>query len=99
MVAPYFIDYENPVVKKFVTRYQLIFKTDPSPLAIEGYDVAMYFLSALKNFGANIRPCLGDFKIPSLQTKFDFHFSGENGSENLHWEIFKYENYKLQKVN
>jgi ABC-type branched-subunit amino acid transport system substrate-binding protein/LysM repeat protein len=99
MVVPYFTDYENTEVKKFVQRYQLIYHADPSPLAFDGYDVAIYFLSALKNYGKNIRPCLDELKIPLLQTQYDYHYSKNNGSENLHWEIYKYENYKLLKAN
>jgi len=99
MVAPYFIDYSNPNVKKFVLRYQQIYKADPSPLAFEGYDIAIYFISALKHFGKNIKSCLGEMSMPLLQTDYIFQYSGENGSENIHWEIYRYDNYKLVKAN
>jgi LysM repeat protein len=99
IMARSFIDYDNPAVKQFVRRYLEIYKTDPELLAFQGFDQACYFLTALKTYGTSFGRCIGELKINSMQTRFDFLHAKDNGYENRHWVIFKYENYKLVKVN
>ena len=47
IMAPYFIDYDNPDVKKFVAKYQEQHQTDPDILAFQGFDITFYFITAL----------------------------------------------------
>ncbi len=93
------IDYDDPDVKKFVRHFQTRYKSDPSRLAFQGFDVSYYFLSALKFYGPHFGHCLGELKINSLQTEFDLVQTKGNGFENRHWMVFRYENYKLVKTN
>ena len=99
MMARSFIDYENPGVKRFISQYQDLYKTDPELLAFQGFDQAFYFLTALNAYGTNISRCIGELKMQSMQTRFDFVQTKGNGFENRNWMIYKYENYKLQIVN
>lgn len=100
MMAPLFVDYGSPEVKKFVGNFASAYKTDPESLAFQGFDTGIYFLSALRNYGSDLQRCIGDFKMKTLQTTFDFNrSSAKHGFENHHWNIFKYENYKLVGVN
>ena len=99
VITPVFIDYDDPDVKKFVSQYQSVYHADPVLLGFQGFDAACYFLSALKKFGTNSSRCLGDLKINSLQTDFEFIRTKGNGFENQHWEIYRYGNYKLIKAN
>jgi len=98
-VAQSFIDYENPDVKKFVRDYQVAYHADPVLLGFQGFDVAFYFLSALGNYGTGFQRCLGDLHINSMQTCFEFRQNKGSGFENQHWMVFKYDNYRLVKVN
>lgn len=93
-----FIDYDNPAVKQFVRHYQEMYKTDPELLAFQGFDQAYYFLSALNAYGTNIGRCIGEFKINSMIGQFDFIQTKDNGFENRHWVIYRYENYKLVSI-
>ncbi len=99
IVARSFIDYENQSVKKFITKYQETYKSDPELLAFQGYDQAYYFLTALTMYGTNIGRCIGELKMNSMQTRFNFIRNKDNGFENRHWVVYKYENYKLVTVN
>jgi len=99
IMSPYFIDYDNPGVKQFVRKFQERFHTDPEPLAFQGFDVAYYFLSALMKYGKNLQDCISGYPFKALQTTFEFTQTKNNGFENQHWEIYKYGNYKLVKVN
>ena len=98
MATSFFIDYTNPDVKKFVQRYQQIYKTDPPQLAFEGFDLAVYFLTALKTYGTSFPGCIRESGMTILGTVFDFEQYDGNGPLNRGWEIFKYENYKLVKA-
>jgi len=99
IVTHFFVDYDDPGVKKFVKRYQQIYKTDPAPMAFEGFDMALYFLSALKTYGKNFPACIHQSRMNLLGTVFDFKQSPGNGSGNEGWVIFKYENYKKVKAD
>ena len=99
MVAASFIDYNDIGVQKFVSGYQSVYQADPELLGFQGFDVAFYFLSALNKYGANFQRCLSDLQLNSMQTHFDFRQSKGNGFENQHWMVYKYENYRLVKVN
>jgi len=99
MLARNFIDYESEPVIQFVRIYQDRYKTDPELLAFQGFDQAFYFLKALQKYGTNIGRCLSDHQINSLETRFDFSQTKGNGFENHTWLIYRYENYKLIKVN
>lgn len=95
--APYFIDYENTDVKKFVLNYQNQYYTDPDVLAFQGFDVAMYFSNALKLYGKNFQRCLPGFTPRSLETHYEFiQSSPKNGYENRNWDVYWYDNFHLR---
>lgn len=96
VVAPYFIDYGDAEVKKFVAKYQDQFKTDPGQLAFQGFDVGYYFCTALLRYGKSFERCLPELQLNSLQNDFHFSSTKGNGFENQHWEIFRYENFFLK---
>jgi hypothetical protein len=98
MLEKSFVDYDDPMVKWFVRSYQAEYKTDPELLAFQGFDQGYYFISALKRYGTNFGRCLREFKIPLLVFRFDFFQSDENGLENSHWRMYRYENYRLMPV-
>jgi len=99
VVASSFIDYHNPLVKGFVRKYQAEYQCDPELLAFQGYDVATCFLTALHRYGKNIQRCLGEMQVNLLESRFDFRQEKGNGFENRHWPVYRYENYRLVKVN
>ncbi|MCX6243993.1 MAG: LysM peptidoglycan-binding domain-containing protein [Bacteroidetes bacterium] len=99
VMAPYFIDYNDPGVKKFVAQFQERYKTDPDPLAFQGFDVTYYFMTALYRYGRSFGHCIPELRMKSLQTDFRFSSSGkENGYENQYWEMYEFDNYRLQRI-
>jgi hypothetical protein len=98
VMAPWFIDYEDPGVKKFVSMYQDIYRTDPEPLAFQGFDITFYFVNALWKYGKSFERCISEFRMNSLQTDFRFSSSKNNGFENQYWEMYEYDNYRLKKI-
>ena len=98
IMAPYFIDYEDTAVKRFVKRFQDQYKTDPEPLAFQGFDVPYYFITALWKYGRSFSRCLPELKMNSLQTDYRFSSTKGNGFENLYWNMYEYDNYRLRRV-
>jgi len=96
IIAPYFIDYGEPQVKKFVATYQDQYKTDPGALAFQGFDVAYYFITALERYGKTFERCLPDLHMTTLENDFEFSATKGNGFVNQHWEIYRYEDYLLK---
>jgi ABC-type branched-subunit amino acid transport system substrate-binding protein len=98
VMAPYFVDYDDPGVKKFVSMYQDRYQTDPDALAFQGFDITFYFVNALWKYGKSFDRCIPDLRMKSLQTDFRFSSSKENGFENQHWEMYEYDNYHLRRI-
>jgi ABC-type branched-subunit amino acid transport system substrate-binding protein/LysM repeat protein len=98
VMAPYFVDYDDPGVKKFVSMFQGLYQTDPDPLAFQGFDVTFYFVTALWKYGRSFERCIPDLRINSLQTDFRFSSSEDNGYENQQWEMYEYDNYRLRRI-
>jgi len=97
--VPSWIDYTDPAVKRIVTLFRDKYKTEPESLAFQGYDVAWYFLNALKHYGAGFNHCLTEISIRPLQTNYKFRRVNGNGWENHHWELFRYDNYTRTPLN
>jgi len=86
-----FPDYNNDFVKHFVRSYRHLYNTEPSPFSMQGYDVAFYFINALKTYGKNFAPCLSNYKPQLTQSEFNFVKADQNsGYENTTTYIIEY---------
>jgi LysM repeat protein/ABC-type branched-subunit amino acid transport system substrate-binding protein len=99
-VAPYFIDYDSSAtVQNFMHKYYTYFKGDPNQYAFAGYDVGLFFLQALNDYGTDFFEKLPDIKGEGVQQKFNFYRSdAESGYENRGVTIVEVADYKLVKV-
>jgi LysM repeat protein len=93
------VDYENPVTRQLARQYQDVFSTDPSDYYFQGFDIAAYYLSNLKNQGPAF--FLNLDKIPGKGLSTDFKFYRPDtytGFENQALSIYKYFDFKLVKT-
>jgi len=97
-VLPWFIDYGNPGIDSFVKLFQNTYKTDPDVIAFQGYDVAWYFLSALREFGPDFQDCLPGFRIRPMLSDYQFFNQRGNGWENRYWGIYRFNHYSIQRL-
>lgn len=101
-VNDYFVDYKSDAAKRFVLRFRGKYLCEPQNYAFEGYDVGMYFLSALMRYGDNMMECLHCHHVPLLHTDYRFYYrnylkSGqEEGKENLYWSIYQYDKNDIE---
>lgn len=97
-LSPYFIDYNKPLVRRFVGQYREIFTTEPTQYSFQGFDVSYYFLSALFVYGSDFRSCISKYPMELTQTYFDFKktASGTSGFMNHGLFVTAYErNYDV----
>ncbi len=71
-IAPYWVDYSHPGTVRFVEEFRKNFHTDPENFGMQGYDVAFYFLNALKNFGKDFNECLPYQQVHLAQGSYSF---------------------------
>ncbi len=94
-----FIDYDEEKVKRFVRKYRSQYKTEPKLYAFLGYDITLYFLRALQEYGVDFDKCLENINNDLLSIKPYFTSKGQkHGFENAHIFIFKYKNYEKVDV-
>ncbi len=100
VVTSTFINYNNPEVKSFIQKFRQNFNTEPLPNhhAFLGYDISLYFMTALKYFGANFDQCLPALKVPLLERDLEFKTTTLGGKENQHWKVLKQENYIYKPI-
>ncbi|HEX2935021.1 MAG TPA: LysM peptidoglycan-binding domain-containing protein [Bacteroidales bacterium] len=76
--TPFFSDYESPVVRSFVNKFQNKFAAPPQDFQKEGfnfaflgYDIGFYFLSEMGSKGKSFENCLPS-NVKPLHMVFDF---------------------------
>jgi|GEM_PF-595384 LysM repeat protein len=90
---PFYINYFDDEVKKFVKNYRLFFKTEPSRLSFLGYDTGIYFLSLIQKYGKDFISCINNNNAQTLSTKLYFEKTGKKGGyENKGLYIIRYDN-------
>jgi ABC-type branched-subunit amino acid transport system substrate-binding protein len=71
-IAPYWTDYEKQSTVTFIEKFKSNFYTEPNNFGMQGYDVAFYFLNALKNYGKDFRDCLPYLQVDLVQGNYHF---------------------------
>lgn len=86
--SPFGIDYQQKHTRDFIRKYRQWFHTEPHAISpyfqssgasssysrygIWGYDVTLYFVSAINRFGSDFDICLGKFQHQEVQFNFEF---------------------------
>lgn len=98
---PWFVDYSQPAVKRFVEEFRNRYKTEPeqTDLAFLGYDLSFYFISSLMNYGKNFTQCLNSNDQKGLSTSFSFWKTENGGYENTAASVYQLKDYRRQVVN
>ncbi|MBN8703948.1 MAG: LysM peptidoglycan-binding domain-containing protein [Bacteroidetes bacterium] len=95
-----FVDASNPQTAEFIARYQNRFLSDPEVYAFQGYDIGMYYLGLLANFGKNISSFIANSTYTGLQSNYKMYkHQEESGVDNQAVFILKQSNYTILRVN
>ena len=68
----YNVDYSDERVRTFVRKYRALYNTEPGNFAFQGYDIAEYFVSALKKYGNDMINGIANYPAEGLQLNFRF---------------------------
>jgi LysM repeat protein len=96
-VNDFFVDYRSDAAKRFVFRFRNRYLCEPQKYAFEGYDIGMYFLTALMRYGDDLMDCLHCHDVPLLHTHYRFYYQNylqaeqHDGKENLYWSVYQYD--------
>ena len=71
-VAPYWVDYNDKSTIAFIKKFRDYFHTEPENFGFQGYDVTLYFLSALKNYGKEFSECIPYMDVKLIQGDYRF---------------------------
>ena len=96
-----YLDTTDPDVINWIENYRITYRSEPDEFAFLGYDVVMYYLCGLQQFGGAITENLNSIHAPLISHVFDFSPTGaESGFENRHTHIIAIgENGELNIVN
>ena len=68
----YLIDYDSQQVKDFLLKYRALYNTEPTQYALQGYDIASYFIGMCGKYGAQWARKLDDSQTQMLQSTFRY---------------------------
>ena len=71
-IAPYWIDYNEKATIRFFEKFRNNYYTDPNSFGVQGYDVALFFLDALKTYGKEFNDCLPYLQTDLVQGNYQF---------------------------
>lgn len=71
-IAPYWVNYKDPASIRFFEKFRESFYTDPGSFGIQGYDVSVFFLNALKTYGREFNDCLPYLQTDLVQGNYRF---------------------------
>jgi LysM repeat protein/ABC-type branched-subunit amino acid transport system substrate-binding protein len=97
----WFVDYSRQNVKDFVINFNERFKAEPEQKAhaFLGYDVSLYFLGNLFNYGRGFSNCISSADYKGLSTGFTFWKTEGGGYENTSSSVYELKEYKRKLVN
>ena len=75
----YYVDYTDENVRSFVRKYRALANAEPGSFAFQGYDIARYFISALKKYGSDMINGIASYSGEGLQLNFRFARRTEQG--------------------
>jgi len=96
--APFFIDYSDRDTRRFIAKCRSIYKYEPYIVTAKGYnycflgyDITLYTLSALRNYGRYFPRCIDFLKVNMLLSDYIFKRRDTGtGLENMSISIINY---------
>jgi LysM repeat protein/ABC-type branched-subunit amino acid transport system substrate-binding protein len=95
-----FADPNNDAVRRWQENYRKKFKSEPIDFSYTGYDVALYFGSALMQYGPAFPEHWKEVRANTIAGSYDFFRTATgSGFENASVNIIRTDNYQLTRVN
>ena len=72
IASPYFVDYGDPAVQRFILQFRALYNAEPTQFAFHGYDTARYFIGLISGNGRRWMRRVDQPRAHGLHTDFDF---------------------------
>ena len=82
MASNYYVDYNDPDIRKFVLAYRALFQNEPSSFSFHGYDSVKFFVTMCGRYGRQWYKKIQDESWRGMQTDFLFKDSDKAGMVN-----------------
>lgn len=93
------VNFSDSLIIPLIKEYQSYYGSDPSDIYFNAFDIGYYYLANLKQNGPSFIHSLENYKWEGLSTQFKFYRpDAETGYENKSTYIYKYSDYKLQRL-
>lgn len=107
LFTPFYMDFGSDRVRKFLKKCLATYGYEPYEISpsgynfcLLGYDIGLYFLSALKQYGRNFQNCLGELRVETLLSSYQFGQSENGGFVNHDISFIRYNpDYTVEKIN
>lgn len=100
LLDPFYVDYENKQVKKFIRHYRNEYNDEPTEWAFRGYDDMIFLSAMLKKYGVNFQRTFPEETVKTLHTTYRMNKSPKSGAYvNTYLNVLKFQNYSLKKIN
>lgn len=100
ILSPFYVDYGNQDVKKFIEAYREKYFTEPTDAAFKGYDQMMLFGTYLATNGKKFITSMENKAIPMLGTNYLIKRNKEGECyQNVYLNVIRIEETKMKKVN
>lgn len=98
---PWFVDYQSPAAKNFIKEYRDRYAGEPEveKYAYLGYDATLFFLQSIYKYGNGFLNCIESQSYNGLSSDFQFIKTSNGGFENFGTSVFKYTEFKREKLN
>jgi LysM repeat protein/ABC-type branched-subunit amino acid transport system substrate-binding protein len=97
LISPFFVDYTKPEIRRFMYRCRETYGYEPYEtgnlgynFGMLGYDVGLYFLSAIRQYGRDFQTCLDNLQPALLLAPYKFVKMGDGGYVNSGFSIISY---------
>jgi LysM repeat protein len=106
IVSPFYTDFSNPQVRNYLWKSRTVYGYEPYEISPQGYnysmlgfDIGLYFLSALRQYGKNFMPCAAENQGDQLLTRYRFIRDGNGGYMNNNFSVIEYKtDFSVQKI-
>ncbi|MBN2274121.1 MAG: LysM peptidoglycan-binding domain-containing protein [Bacteroidales bacterium] len=103
--TPFYIDYNNPEVIRFIKKCRKIYGFEPYEntskgynFCMLGYDIGVYFISALALYGSDFAPCMNNINLDLLLTQYNFsRCEGGYANRSIHMITYK-PDFTIEKI-
>jgi LysM repeat protein/ABC-type branched-subunit amino acid transport system substrate-binding protein len=97
LITPFYTDFSNQQVRKYLKKSRNHYGYEPYEVyslgynfSMLGYDIGLYFLTALKQYGRNFMPCNEQLITEQLLTRYHFTKTPNGGYVNNNFNLIYY---------